>query len=76
MLKYAALYLELDEALDSPDGLICCAKDEIALGMKLLDIPVSGKNQLLEVPAAMPLLCSWMVWLRIDRDLDVILLYI
>ncbi|KAL6962782.1 hypothetical protein U1Q18_037741, partial [Sarracenia purpurea var. burkii] len=60
MLKYAALYLELDEALDSPDGLICCAKDEIAFVMKLLDIPVSGKNQLLEVHAAMPLLCSWM----------------
>ncbi|KAL6962699.1 hypothetical protein U1Q18_037657, partial [Sarracenia purpurea var. burkii] len=55
-----ALYLKLGEALDSPDGLICCAKGEIALEKRLLDIPVSEKNRLLEVLAEVPLLNSKM----------------
>ncbi|KAL6981405.1 hypothetical protein U1Q18_023035, partial [Sarracenia purpurea var. burkii] len=50
MLKCAGLYLLNGGALDSPDGVICSAKGESVLEKKLLDIPISEKNQLLEVP--------------------------
>ncbi|KAL6969569.1 hypothetical protein U1Q18_029280, partial [Sarracenia purpurea var. burkii] len=72
MLKCAALYLKLGGALDCPDDLICCAKDEMALEKKLLDILVSEKKQMLVVPAEVLLLNFWMVWLKSDRGLDVI----